>query len=75
MPCNIDRTGRTRRLAIGIATLAAAVVLAMLVLAGVLDHPAWWIAVAGAAAGGAFCVVEGAIGWCAVRAMGFSTPW
>ena len=75
MPCNIDRTGRTRRLWIGVATLVAAGVLAVLTLDGTLGHPAWWVAVVATAAGGAFAVVEGAIGWCAVRAMGFHTPW
>ena len=74
MACNIDRTGRTRRLWIGIVTLAVAAVLAGLVLADVLPGPVWW-AVAGTAAGGVFCVFEGAVGWCAVRAMGLRTPW
>ncbi len=75
MPCNIDRTGRSRRIWIGAATLVAAAVLAGLVLSGVLVHPAWWVAVAATALGGAFCLFEGAVGWCAVRAMGFQTPW
>ena len=75
MHCNIDRSGRTRRVWIGSATLLAAAALAVLVLVGLLEHPAWWIAVAATAAGGGFCLFEGAVGWCAVRAMGFRTPW
>lgn len=75
MTCNIDRIGRTRRLWIGIATLVASAVLMVLLLGGAFTHTAWWIAVVASAAGGAFCVFEGAMGWCAVRAMGLRTPW
>lgn len=33
-----------------------------------------WVVGAAAILGGMFMVVEGALGWCAVRAMGFKTP-
>ncbi|GDY06339.1 hypothetical protein LBMAG51_11260 [Phycisphaerae bacterium] len=33
-----------------------------------------WFFGAAAILGGMFMVVEGALGWCAVRAMGFKTP-
>ncbi len=33
-----------------------------------------WFVGAAAILGGMFMMVEGALGWCAVRAMGFKTP-
>ena len=33
-----------------------------------------WVVGAAAILGGMFMIVEGALGWCAVRAMGFKTP-
>ena len=75
MQCNIDARGKALRLIIGLASLAAAAVLALLCLTGVLQAAWWWIPVAGAAAGGGFTVFEARTGWCAVRAMGFETPF
>ena len=75
MQCNIDARGQRVRLLIGIANLAAAVLLAALVLIGVLASPLWWIGVAALAAGGAFTCFEARSGWCAVRAMGIRTPF
>jgi hypothetical protein len=73
MQCNIDRRGRALRLSAGIVTLAAG---AGVLLARWLFGLAGWSVAAGLAAivGGAFMMFEGAMGWCAVRAMGFKTP-
>ena len=72
MPCNIDRRGRAARVAVGAVT--ALVGLGLFAL-WYLRGPDWlaWPA-AGCVLGGNFAMFEGAIGWCAVRAMGFRTP-
>jgi len=75
MQCNIDARGQAIRLQIGLLSLAAAAVLAVLCLTGVLGSAWWWAAVAGAAGGGAFGVFEARAGWCAVRALGIKTPF
>jgi len=75
MQCNIDARGKTLRLQIGLGSLAAAGVLAVLCFNGVLQAAWWWCVVAGAALGGAFAVFEARVGWCAVRALGFKTPF
>jgi hypothetical protein len=51
----------------------AAIVLAVLVWAGVLSSPWWWVAVGGLALFGGFGIYEARAGWCVVRAMGFKT--
>jgi hypothetical protein len=73
MQCNIDPRGRALRLSSGITT--AAVGVGLLVARWLFGLEAWalWISLA-ALAGGAFMIFEGAMGWCAVRAMGFKTP-
>ena len=71
--CNIDQRGKTVRL------VGAAFLETMGLLLGVLWYfewaPAWaiWPAVA-IWLSGMFVLFEAAIGWCAVRAMGFKTP-
>ena len=71
--CNIDQRGRKVRI------LAGAFVESLGILLGVLWFlewtPAWtiWPALA-TWLSGMFVIVEGALGWCAVRAMGFKTP-
>ncbi|NBX25185.1 MAG: hypothetical protein EBQ99_03925 [Planctomycetes bacterium] len=72
MQCNIDRRGRTARIVTG--TLVEAVGMGLLAW-WFLGGPPWtiWPAL-GCIAGGNFAIIEGAIGWCAVRAMGFRTP-
>ena len=74
MQCNIDARGKAVRLVLGLLNLTAALVLAGLLLSGVLTAWPWWIAVAALAIGGGFACFEARSGWCAVRAMGFSTP-
>lgn len=72
MTCNIDRTGRRMRAAMG----AGLVVVAMGWFA--LMPSAHWAIHGGQALlalGGAFAVFEGLVGWCAIRAMGVKTPF
>ena len=72
MACNIDRRGRAARILVGAAVEAAGLgLLAWWYLGG----PAWtpWTAM-GCIVGGNFAMIEGALGWCAIRAMGFRTP-
>jgi len=72
MQCNIDARGKAVRLVIGAIVLAA----------GVAFFGRWWIGGPtwtlyvglGAAVGGAFAIIEGAAGWCALRALGIRTP-
>ncbi|MFM7809858.1 MAG: hypothetical protein ACKPEA_18320 [Planctomycetota bacterium] len=72
MQCNIDRRGRTARIVVGACVEAAGMaLLAWWFLGG----PGWTIwPAAGCIAGGNFAIIEGALGWCAERAMGFRTP-
>lgn len=75
MQCNIDARGKAFRLLGGFITVTIAGLLAVLALTGVLPGAWWWFVVAGTAAGGSFMIFEGWSGWCAVRAMGFKTPF
>lgn len=75
MQCNIDAKGKAFRLLGGFLTLIIAGVLAALSLTGVLPQAWWWLVVMGTAVGGGFMIFEGWSGWCAVRAMGFKTPF
>jgi len=72
MQCNIDRRGRTARIVTGALVALAGL---GLFVAWHLGGPAWlvWPA-AGCVLGGNFALFEGAVGWYAVRAMGFRTP-
>jgi hypothetical protein len=73
MQCNIDRRGRALRLSMGLATAATGAGLLLARWLFGLDAWSLWAALA-ALAGGGFMIYEGAMGWCAVRAMGFKTP-
>lgn len=76
MQCNIDAKGKALRLIYGLMMLAAAAGVAVLMLAGVLNLGAWgWGIVIALALLGCFGVFEARAGWCAVRAMGFKTPY
>ncbi|MAE60378.1 MAG: hypothetical protein CMJ49_03375 [Planctomycetaceae bacterium] len=73
MECNIDRPGRTVRMWMGIAMILIAVVCVVLKWTRVWPGVWPWV-VGGLLCGvGLFSVVEGLIGWCAIRAMGFKT--
>ena len=70
MKCNIDARGKALRLLVGLAFLAAGV---LLLVFGGTEGIFLGIGI-GCLAGGAFSTFEGWSGWCAVRAMGFRTP-
>ncbi len=74
MQCNIGAKGKAARLRAGLMGLAAAAVLGVLILTGVLASNLWWYPFGAIAFGGAFSVFEARAGWCIVRAMGFKTP-
>jgi len=72
MQCNIDRSGRTLRLVMGAIIEMIGFALLLWWYRG---GPPWSIWPAIACIGlGNFAIIEGTIGWCAVRAMGFRTP-
>ena len=73
MTCNIDRRGKSVRFMLGAFIESTGLLL------GVLWYFAWapewavWPALA-IWLSGLFVLFEAAMGWCAVRAMGFKTP-
>lgn len=72
--CNIDQRGRNIRLAIGAFLEATGLLLGVLWYFDVV--PAWAIYPAAAVwISGIFVLFEALVGWCAVRAMGFKTPF
>jgi hypothetical protein len=72
MQCNINQQGRTARIIMG------AFIESLGIAAGIwwfMGGPAWLIwPTIGCVAGGWFAIMEGILGWCAMRAMGFRTP-
>jgi len=75
MQCNIDAKGKAVRLIWGLVMLAAAGGLAGLILLEVVPGGWVWLGVAGLVLMGGFGIYEARAGWCAVRAMGFKTPY
>ena len=71
--CNIDERGKAFRLKLGIGSLLAGVVLAVVFYLADVDWWMLWLAPAGMIGGGAFAIFEARAGWCIVRAMGFKT--
>jgi hypothetical protein len=69
--CNIDREGRIYRAVLGVVLLSAAF-LAYLFLTTSMGFWVYVISIL-LALSGAFTIFEAAIGWCAIRAMGFKT--
>lgn len=76
LACNIDRRGRRARALAGAALVLIASVMIVLSALGVGPFRGVGASViAGLVlATGCFCLFEGLVGWCAVRAMGFKTP-
>ena len=74
LTCNIDRRGRTMRLTIGAMIEGLGWLLLALKFLGKIEGDWPWVVGVAAILGGMFMIVEGALGWCAVRAMGFKTP-
>jgi hypothetical protein len=72
--CNIDTRGKTLRLGIGAFLESVGLLLGVLWFLG--EVPAWAIWPAAAIwIAGMFVIFEALVGWCAVRAMGFKTPF
>ena len=65
--CNISRTGRIIRICLGVLFLALGVYLILEV-----DSAFWGT---GLCTLGLFAIFEGIKGWCAMRALGFKTPF
>ncbi len=72
--CNINRQGRTLRIVAGAMLEGPGFVLLVLRFTGVLTGDWPWFVGAAAVVGGSFMIIEGALGWCAIRALGIKTP-
>jgi hypothetical protein len=72
MTCNINRSGKILRFCYGVALLLGGVLLAIFWARG-SGHVWEWLLCIALALGGAFAMFEAAVGWCAIRAMGFKT--
>ena len=72
--CNIDSRGRLIRGLLGSAGLLVALIILALWAVPTGSVIAYVLA-AVAAVGGAFSVYEASMSWCAVRALGFKTPF
>ncbi|MBI1730711.1 DUF2892 domain-containing protein [Candidatus Acetothermia bacterium] len=71
LTCNIDRAGRIYRVVLGVVIMATAI-LAFLLLPASMKF--WVYVISGLLTlVGAFTIFEAAVGWCAIRAMGFKT--
>ncbi|MGA2582894.1 MAG: YgaP-like transmembrane domain [Tepidisphaeraceae bacterium] len=70
--CNIDRRGRQIRMINGIVTVILGII-ALFVLAIPRGGVLLWSITIILLFAGAFMIFEGAIGWCALRAMGVKT--
>ena len=74
LTCNINSRGKTLRLIAGVALIVLALLLGALVMMSLLTSAlGWWLAGV-TLLSGSFLVYEGWTGWCALRAMGISTP-
>ena len=69
--CNIDQLGRRARLVAGIVADGCG---SLLIVVGII-YSIKLLMILGVitAIGGTFMIVEGAVGWCALRAMGIKT--
>ena len=74
LECNIDARGKAARLMSGLVSVAAGLVLALLMMFDVVSGQAVTFAAGAAMLGGAFAIFEARAGWCALRAMGIKTP-
>ncbi|MDZ4754900.1 MAG: hypothetical protein SGJ11_10445 [Phycisphaerae bacterium] len=73
MQCNIDSRGKAARLVAGAAVEVAGLVL---VTCWLLESLPLWGGILGGISviAGLFLMFEGAVGWCALRALGVKTP-
>jgi hypothetical protein len=72
--CNSEAAGKAARLRGGIMAVIGGAVVGIGIITGIVAGPFWWLATAGAFAGGAFSIFEARAGWCVVRALGIRTP-
>lgn len=75
--CNIDAKGKRFRLLSGWVISILSLILLVICLVWDAEQTPWWLwaIILGALASGGFQIYEGWAGWCAVRAMGFKTPF
>ena len=73
MKCNIDSKGKAVRLASGAIIVCAGASLLALAVFGITDTVWMWVLGTSLTFVGGFQVFEGWAGWCALRAMGFTT--
>lgn len=74
LTCNIDQRGKSIRLLIGAFVESIGLLLGVLWFFGWAPDWTIWPAV-GIWVSGVFVLFEALSGWCAVRAMGFKTPF
>ena len=74
LECNLDAKGKAARLLGGIAAVAGALVLAVMLATDMFTFGFGWYAVGEGILGGAFAIFEARAGWCIVRAIGIKTP-
>lgn len=74
MKCNIDQRGRKARIIAGALIEAPGLFLVAMRLTGMVDGTWPWIMGVSLILAGQFMVLEGVLGWCAVRACGVKTP-
>jgi len=72
--CNIDQRGRKARIIAGALIEAPGLFLVAMRLTGMVDGTWPWIMGVSLILAGQFMVLEGVLGWCAVRACGVKTP-
>lgn len=73
LQCNIDRTGRLVRLVAGASTEGAGLLLLALRWTGQIGGDWPWFVGSALAVSGLVMSLEGALGWCVLRAWGFQT--
>jgi len=71
--CNIDQRGRRARIVAGALIEAPGLFLVAMRLTGVVDGTWPWIVGVSLILAGQFMVLEGVLGWCALRACGVKT--
>jgi len=74
MKCNIDQRGRKARILAGALIEAPGLFLVVMRLTGMVDGTWPWIVGVSLILAGQFMVLEGVLGWCALRACGVKTP-
>lgn len=73
LECNIDERGIRFRRRLGLILVGIGLAIAGLLLMIDTAYGFTWLGSVGFILGGAFCLFEAQMGWCAVRALGFRT--